>query len=343
MTGPRPTRRRLGRLAAGALGALVMPRAVRAQIFPDGGIGGTGVIPVEDREGDRGIGGTGVVGTIRRFGSIVVNDLRIAYDEGTTLAIDGQPAPLTTMRLGHVVRVLAESGDAGLFTRHIAVTSEVIGRIRSVSRSGLTLLGQTVVFDKGLRSRSWRPGTRVAVSGLRRPDGVIVATWIAIAAPGRSHVIGLLNGAGEGRFSVGRLTVETAEPRLVGRCVRITGIERGGRFVAEAVEEDAVDGPDIESYSIETLIERRGNRVRLGSAPPRLADAVKSDPMLEQGLFRAVVTARREGSGTFVVDAVRVTERQGLGRRGSAGRGSPQPSGPGSELSGAPGQPPGRR
>ncbi|PJI51852.1 hypothetical protein CTI14_52480, partial [Methylobacterium radiotolerans] len=43
-------------------------------------------------EGDRGIGGTGVIGTIRRFGSIVVNDLRIAYPPEVEVRIDGTAA-----------------------------------------------------------------------------------------------------------------------------------------------------------------------------------------------------------------------------------------------------------
>ncbi|TXN24582.1 hypothetical protein [Methylobacterium sp. WL9] len=41
---------------------------------------------------DRGIGGTGVIGTIRRFGSIVVNDLRIGYPHDVAVRIDGAPA-----------------------------------------------------------------------------------------------------------------------------------------------------------------------------------------------------------------------------------------------------------
>ena len=48
-------------------------------------------------EGDRGIGGTGVIGTIRRFGSIVVNDLRIAYPEDVQVHIDGTPATAGAM------------------------------------------------------------------------------------------------------------------------------------------------------------------------------------------------------------------------------------------------------
>ena len=49
---------------------LALPTLRRAPGQPsDRGIGGTGFAPGDDR----GIGGTGVIGTIRKFGSIVVN------------------------------------------------------------------------------------------------------------------------------------------------------------------------------------------------------------------------------------------------------------------------------
>ena len=102
-----PTRRLVLRLLAGA--ALSPGRAVAQEAPRDQGIGGTGARPTEPPgqgvgqgvgqgtgEGDRGIGGTGVIGTIRRFGSIVVNDLRIAYPDDVTVRIDGRPhAPPT--------------------------------------------------------------------------------------------------------------------------------------------------------------------------------------------------------------------------------------------------------
>ena len=74
-----------------ALALLLVPlEAARSQDPRDRGIGGTGVIPT-DRESDRGIGGTGVMGTIRGFGSIIVNGLRVTYAPDVPIRIDGQP------------------------------------------------------------------------------------------------------------------------------------------------------------------------------------------------------------------------------------------------------------
>ena len=57
---------------------------------------------------DNGIGGTGVVGTIRGFGSIIVNGLRIAYPERVRVKIDGAAARVSDLRVGHVARVIAQ-------------------------------------------------------------------------------------------------------------------------------------------------------------------------------------------------------------------------------------------
>ncbi|KMO10044.1 hypothetical protein QR78_30955, partial [Methylobacterium indicum] len=85
------SRRGLLRLLSG-IGWLAAagPAGAAGDKILDQGIGGTGIRPGPDDEGDRGIGGTGVVGTIRGFGSIIVNDLRIAYPPEVRVTIDGR-------------------------------------------------------------------------------------------------------------------------------------------------------------------------------------------------------------------------------------------------------------
>ena len=86
--------------------------------------------PLKERKGrDRGIGGTGVIGTIRRFGSIVVNDLRIAYPADVTVLVDGEVKSAAALHLGQVVEVVAQGGPGALATRRIEVTSEVVGPV----------------------------------------------------------------------------------------------------------------------------------------------------------------------------------------------------------------------
>ena len=148
MTGPRPTRRSL---LGSTFSLMMFLRAGEAggrgagQEFgrgDDRGIGGTGHI-AENAE-DRGIGGTGVIGTIRKFGSIIVNDLRISYSRDVKVEIDGRTATAADLRVGHVVQVVAVKTPTGWTTRRIVVASEVIGPIEASARGGLTVLGQSV-------------------------------------------------------------------------------------------------------------------------------------------------------------------------------------------------------
>ncbi|TXN63484.1 hypothetical protein FV232_23235, partial [Methylobacterium sp. WL30] len=200
-----PTRRLVLRLLAGA--ALVPGRALPQEAPRDQGIGGTGARPTDTPgDGDRGIGGTGVIGTIRRFGSIVVNDLRIAYPEDVSVRIDGVAARAADMRIGHVVHVVAHAEAGGLATRRIDVTSEVVGPVERVAEGALVVLGQSVA-TVGVAGR-WAVGDRVAVSGLRRPDGVVVASLIEPRAEGPACVAGPVRHDRDGRPVIGRLRLE---------------------------------------------------------------------------------------------------------------------------------------
>ena len=120
---PWDRRQLLALLATTALGTMLR----RAGAGPlDQGIGGTGAPPPPE-ESDPGIGGTGVIGTIRKFGSIIVNDLRIAYPPDVAVLIDGRPALPAELKIGQVVRVDAAGRTGALSTRTINVASEVVG------------------------------------------------------------------------------------------------------------------------------------------------------------------------------------------------------------------------
>ncbi|WP_244498793.1 DUF5666 domain-containing protein, partial [Methylobacterium sp. GXS13] len=201
-----PNRRFVLRLLAGA--ATLLPGTAWPQENPrDQGIGGTGMKMIEEPkdgalgEGDRGIGGTGVIGTIRRFGSIVVNDLRIAYPPEVAVQIDGEPAKATDLKIGQVVQVVARPERGGLGTSRIDVTSEVVGQVESVSPGRMIVLGQRV--DSAGLAGDWQAGSRVAVSGLRRPDGVIVASLIEPRTSGPDRVAGPVRLAAGGGLAIG--------------------------------------------------------------------------------------------------------------------------------------------
>lgn len=162
-------RRRVLLLLAGLpiwLGSVRRPRSAPDEPN-DRGIGGTGARPTGDEtpEGDRGIGGTGVISTIRRYGSIVVNDLRIGYSRDVSMRIDGAPAKASDLKVGHVVRLVASEPPGPLATWAIEVTSEVVGPVEAAGKGRLTVLGQAVSVAAG--SGAWKVGDRVAVCGLR--------------------------------------------------------------------------------------------------------------------------------------------------------------------------------
>ena len=194
------TRRRLLGSIASVLVAL--SRTGAAENAPrDRGIGGTGAV---GEPGDRGIGGTGVIGTIRRFGSIFVNGLRISYPADVQVVIDGAVADVSQLRIGQVVQVIATKSGKGLETQEIRVTSEVVGPIERVTGDHVIVLGQTITTT-GIETRHWAPGSWVAVSGLRRPDGTITASLLREVGAGDMRVVGPVRLGAGGAAMIGGL------------------------------------------------------------------------------------------------------------------------------------------
>ncbi|MHB2211756.1 DUF5666 domain-containing protein [Methylobacterium sp. CM6257] len=306
-----PNRRLVLRLLAGA--ATLFPGAVRPQEAPrDQGIGGTGMMRTDEPrngpvgEGDRGIGGTGVIGTIRRFGSIIVNDLRIAYPPEVEVRIDGEAATAADLKIGQVVHVVARPESGGLATRRIDVTSEVVGPVESVAPGRLIVLGQRV-STAGLRG-DWTPGARVAVSGLRRPDGVIVASLIEARAAGPDRVAGPVRRDAGGALTIGGLRLKGADALPPGKRARVTGSAEGGVLsVTNAAEAGLPFPPGLRQVSMEAYIGRAGTGLDLGSGY-----AVAGRPGAEiprQGSVRAVLTAGIARDGNLTVERLRIENR----------------------------------
>ncbi|XSC47407.1 DUF5666 domain-containing protein [Bradyrhizobium sp. RDT10] len=181
----------------------------------DQGIGGTGI----SRGDDHGIGGTGIVGVIQRFGSIFINGERIGYAPDVQVRIDGEAATAKALRVGHVARVVAQRQSNGtLNTKRIDAVSEVIGPIESVKGGEMTVLSQRVVWTG---SESWRRvGTQVAVSGLRRTDGVIVASLVQQRRNATARVTGPLERDRDG-LRIGGLRLDGVDAALVGQRVQV--------------------------------------------------------------------------------------------------------------------------
>lgn len=306
-----PHRRFVLHLLAGAAG--LVPFGARPQEAPrDQGIGGTGARPDPAPTepplggGDRGIGGTGVIGTIRRFGSIIVNDLRIAYPKDVAVRIDDEPATADALKIGQVVHVVARPGEGGgLSTRRIDVTSEVVGPVEFAEPGRLVVLGQRVV-TAGLAGE-WARGARVAVSGLRRPDGVIVASLVESRATGPDRVAGPVRRE-KGGLAIGGLRLQGADALVPGRRALVTGrAEAGTMQVTMAALNGTPFPPGLKQVSIEAYIGRAGRGLALGSG---LAVAGKPGGAVpRQGSVRAVLTASIAPDGALTVERLRADGR----------------------------------
>ncbi len=160
------------------------------------GIGGSGRTGVE---GDDGIGGSGLIGTVTGFGSICLNGRRIEYETEVPVSYGGVTSTSDELEIGQVVRVVAREQQA----LSIDILLAVVGPVERVDDSAFVVMGQAVEAAPGsiVDRAALVAGTRVAVSGLRRPDGKIVASRVDAARAGLSDAVsdmGLDDLVGEG-------------------------------------------------------------------------------------------------------------------------------------------------
>ncbi|MDH2309101.1 DUF5666 domain-containing protein [Methylobacterium brachiatum] len=308
-----PNRRFVLRLLAGA--ATLRPGIARPQeSLPDQGIGGTGMKMTDEPkdgplgEGDRGIGGTGVIGTIRRFGSIIVNDLRIAYPSEVEVRIDGEPAKAADLKIGQVVQVVARPERGGLGTSRIDVTSEVVGRVDSVAPGQIIVLGQRVATT-GLTG-DWQAGTRVAVSGLRRPDGVIVASLIEPRNFGPDRVAGPVRRDADGGLAIGDLRLKGADALPPGRRAMVTGVTEPGLLdVTNTPEVGLPFPPGLRRVSIEAYIGRADAGAGLDLGSGLVVSGYAGLRVPRQGSVHGVLTADIAPDGGLTLERLRVDDR----------------------------------
>jgi hypothetical protein len=274
-----------------------------------------------------------------------VNGERIAYASDVPVRIDGVAASAKALRIGQLARVVAlREANGTLVTHAINVTSEVAGPIESVRDGTITVLGQTVVTSDSASVH--RVGTYVAVFGLRRTDGTIVASLVeprhGTAAQAASHVSGVLERDQSG-LRIGSLRLLGANAALVGQRVNVEGkVTQGVMQVARAQADTLADLAGAQRLLIEAYVRRSASELQLGAGFVA-RDVSRFAP--PSGEARVVVNAVRESSGGLRVESVQsVGSFPGSSLQGPQGParfpgGAPGPGAPGPGAPGGPGMP----
>jgi hypothetical protein len=189
----------------------------------------------------------------------------------------------------------------------------------------MSVLGQKVAFTG---RESWGPGTYVAVSGLRRTDGVIVASLIEKRRDIATRVTGLLERDRDG-LRIGGLRLAGADPALVGQRVHAEGqFAQGLMQVSRASVDDFSDLAGASRLSIEGYVRRVGNQLRFGSGYVA-QDSSRFQPAGNDA--RVVVNARLDSARDLHVESV-----QSVSKFPGASMGNP--AGPAGAPGSAPGQ-----
>lgn len=224
------------------------------------------------------------IGPIASFGSVVVNGIHYETD-AATITIDGEPGTQADLRVGQVVRIVAEleDGETTGAASSVAFDDNVEGPIESIdpAASVIVVLRQTIhigadtSFDDSIQPRSiegLNVGDFVEVSGLVKSDGSIDATRIeATDADDQLEVHGVVSAldTANQRFNLNALVVDYSAAQLddfpgseisEGQPVEAKGasLDGNGALVATRVEYEGtlVTGDEDDFVEIEGFITR---------------------------------------------------------------------------------------
>ncbi len=214
----------------------------------------------------------------------------------------------------------------------------------------LVVSGQTVAIESATEGqRTVHPGDWVAVSGLRKPDGVIAATRIDPRMPGTVLVRGTaipgpaapgVGGPGPaggrpGEWRIGDLSVQPPNGASIapGANITVRGTLVNGGLSAATIYPDVLSsdpaaffGGHVRRMVIESYVSAAGGQVRLGHewlAPSGRGVVVPA------GAHRAIVQFERGPHGDFIATRLRGAGRPIAPHRGEGhgGMGLPYPGG----------------
>jgi hypothetical protein len=286
--------------------------------------------PITTRKGDRGIGGTGFIGTITKFGSIFVNGAEIFYDPKIVVMVDGHRQPSSTLKVGYVAHVTASATREGkLTTKRIASDHELVGPIAALEadQSTATVLGQTVDIGSIDGYNSLTVGDWVAVSGLRRPEGTIVATLLETIPPTSAQIIGQITRSPDGTAQIGsiKLIGSIADTFLNKRVIVRGKLASNDLHVGQIVLADFVTRKDrVRHISIEGFFSSVNRKIELPSDPQvrltgkmdAISDRLSQEPAIVGGRGPAIVDGNIEPNGSIAITNIRAPDTRFEGSQG---------------------------
>jgi hypothetical protein len=228
----------------------------------DRGIGGTGGPARALNAADRGIGGTGVVGAITDAGRLCLDGLEIALGPDTVVEVDGKRLPAAALQPGQVVAVVLQ----GMQAARVGVVHAVLGPVEVANDTRMArIAGQPVEIATDLvGGELLRPGQWVAVSGLRRPDGTIVASRLDAASPGVVSITGLVEQRGSG-LAIGSAGLRGRGP-VAGQVMTVQGPYAGSEVAVATAQPVALQpfGAPLRHVVTEAFLSGDADRIRLG-------------------------------------------------------------------------------
>jgi hypothetical protein len=213
----------------------------------DRGIGGTGG-PTRTRTSDRGIGGTGIFGVVTGFASVCVDGLEVRLDKNVPISVNGAAASAKQLRAGQVVAIEAAGQETAAHAvgkvRMISVRYEVSGPIEAVDTAAgaIVVAGQRViVLPTTWVAGRFAPGNWTTVSGLRQPDGTVMASRLDRGRTGALFVRGQIIQEG-GTTRIGGLVLHGSAVTIVraGAFVSVAG-----RYADRAAEVKSIDADPL--------------------------------------------------------------------------------------------------
>jgi hypothetical protein len=320
-----------------------------AAVHAERGIGGTGA-PATTQLSDRGIGGTGIVGVVTGFASVCVDGLEARLDKNAAVSINGRAATAVQLRVGQLVVIKASgvvtASDTVARAQMISVRYEVSGPIEAIDTSSgaMTVAGQRVaVLPTTWVAGSTGLGNWISVSGLRRPDGTIVASRLDRARIGALAVLGQVVRERD-TTRIGSLVLHGSlvDTVKVGTFVAIVGSYANAAAEVTAIEPDllAEDPAGYFGASVRQVILQALVRVERGMVWLNNGQKFKAGPAVQgngSSYRNAIVWLERSADGAFSATALhysgyRAQPKQGpskAGGRGAGGMAAPPDARPG--------------